>query len=604
MANDWYCVIGNREYGPLDGKKMRRMARSGQLLESSLVRGGASSQWIEAEQVRGLFPKSDAGSQETKPLLIRTDELTTQSKPRLPSRFAIALATVATLAILVAIGIAFDLGRQSASQIATDHTPPQVVSEAVVPVEISTEETTLDPPSNPVEVAATTVEKEESSAIESVVSLSNPVPQPVAADSISLKPEINNTVSAKQLITQAAESVASVRVEGYVDQNTGAGSGFLIAHNLIVTNYHVIEGGKNITIKFPDGRVCVSRGWLAVDKKKDLALIDCDSGDLKPITLAVERPSKLDEVYAVGTPLSLSGTISNGIISGIRTADFLDLDKELILVQTTAAISPGSSGGPLINERGEAVGVTSLGLKGGQNLNFAVAAEHVNQLIEVAEKDAQPWFKLPLPPLKSIVKLEADTDREAEIERERRLANERAKAAAEAFATAAKEVQKQNILNESLQGELDRIVQRAGDITQALSVIEAEGTALTQRREQVMASGAGLIDHRAAAASQLATLQDQYSFGFIRLQRILAQNQDQARIRSEAAASRQQLSQIESEIFIVRQTLTNIEATLITLDREGRALAQQIGIKATQRDNLTQELNLLRQRYDDMSRPQ
>ena len=68
-----------------------------------------------------------------------------------------------------------------------------------------------------------------------------------------------------------------------------------------------------------------------------------------------------------------------------------ELGKDVVLIQSTAAISPGNSGGPLLNEKGEVVGVTSLILKGGQNLNFSVAAEHVAEILASAEENHSSW---------------------------------------------------------------------------------------------------------------------------------------------------------------------------------------------------------------------
>jgi tetratricopeptide (TPR) repeat protein len=116
---------------------------------------------------------------------------------------------------------------------------------------------------------------------------------------------------------------------------------------------------------------------LRVDQKNDLAIMSVAS-DLvsKPLALAVGTPSPGDQVFAIGNPEGLENTISQGIISGIRTTN----DRDLL--QITSPISHGSSGGPVLNAQGEVVGVAVGMLEKGQNLNFAVPSKYVRALME------------------------------------------------------------------------------------------------------------------------------------------------------------------------------------------------------------------------------
>ncbi len=148
------------------------------------------------------------------------------------------------------------------------------------------------------------------------------------------------------------------------------GSGFLISKDgRIVTNYHVIENGSSAIVKLPDGAFFVVDGVLAFDKARDVAVIKAHGENFRTLTLGnSDRLQVGEEVVAIGNPLSLESTVSNGIVSGIRTVE----EEGGKFLQVTTPISPGSSGGPLFNMAGEVVGITTLYLKGGENLNFAI----------------------------------------------------------------------------------------------------------------------------------------------------------------------------------------------------------------------------------------
>lgn len=159
------------------------------------------------------------------------------------------------------------------------------------------------------------------------------------------------------------------------------GSGFFISNDgITVTNYHVIAQGSSAVVKLPDGAFYVVDGVLASDKAHDIAVIKVHGQDFSTLILGnSDRLQVGEEVVAIGNPLSLESTVSNGIVSGIRT------DEELggKLLQVTTPISPGSSGGPLFNMTGEVVGITTMYLKGGENLNFAIPINDAKTLLEV-----------------------------------------------------------------------------------------------------------------------------------------------------------------------------------------------------------------------------
>jgi Trypsin-like peptidase domain len=180
----------------------------------------------------------------------------------------------------------------------------------------------------------------------------------------------------------------------------GQGSGFLVSRTgRIVTNYHVIKNGDSAKVKLPDGSFFDVDGVIAFDKDRDVAVIHAHGNNFRTLALGDSARIQVgEEVVAIGSPLSLESTVSNGIVSGIRTeaipasGSLLDQvtapERKRELVQITAPISHGSSGGPLFNMEGEVVGITTAAIVAGENLNFAVPINDVKQLLAVPASHA------------------------------------------------------------------------------------------------------------------------------------------------------------------------------------------------------------------------
>jgi hypothetical protein len=162
------------------------------------------------------------------------------------------------------------------------------------------------------------------------------------------------------------------------------GTGFLVSKDgRIVTNYHVIKGASSAIVKLPDGAFYDVDGVVAFDKARDLAVIKAHGQNFRVVTLGnSDRVQVGEEIVAIGSPLSLESTVSSGIVSGIRTIE----EEGGKFLQVTAPISPGSSGGPLFNMAGEVVGITTLYLKDGENLNFAIPINDVKGLLLAGSK--------------------------------------------------------------------------------------------------------------------------------------------------------------------------------------------------------------------------
>src|SRR5882762_6993308 len=180
-------------------------------------------------------------------------------------------------------------------------------------------------------------------------------------------------------IAKAANGSIVTIITANNDKPIAQGTGFLVrADGLIVTNYHVIATGNVAIVKFPDDTAFPVDGVLAADKVRDLAIIKIHGRTFRTLALGDSDDIQVgEEVVAIGNPLLLESTVSNGIISGVRTSK----QQGGKFLQTTAPISPGSSGGPLFNMRGDVVGINTLYLEGGENLNFAIPINEAKNLL-------------------------------------------------------------------------------------------------------------------------------------------------------------------------------------------------------------------------------
>lgn len=193
-----------------------------------------------------------------------------------------------------------------------------------------------------------------------------------------LFPSVLISQNAKEIAKKCMTSTVSLVMEDNYKQPLSLGSGFIVDSGKVITNLHVIEDAAYgyVTISGETEKHKIE-GYLAVDKTNDLALLSVPTLIGNSIEINVNNPEIGEKIYAIGNPKGLSGTISEGIISGIRKFD----SEELI--QITAPISPGSSGGPVINNDGKLIGVSVGTLDSGQNLNFAIPTKYVSKLIEL-----------------------------------------------------------------------------------------------------------------------------------------------------------------------------------------------------------------------------
>ncbi|MCB9563106.1 MAG: serine protease [Kofleriaceae bacterium] len=180
----------------------------------------------------------------------------------------------------------------------------------------------------------------------------------------------------KQIVEKSKPAI--VRIEADKER---VGTGFAIdPQGVIATNLHVVAGAHDIQVRLLDGAVYPVKQILGVDLDRDLALLDIDPPSPMP-SLPLgdsEQVSAGDPVIAIGNPLGvLDYTVSDGLISSVRA-----VSDDLTILQISAPISQGSSGGPLFNPFGEVIGVSTAIFTGGQNLNFGVPSKYIKALVD------------------------------------------------------------------------------------------------------------------------------------------------------------------------------------------------------------------------------
>jgi tetratricopeptide (TPR) repeat protein len=180
-----------------------------------------------------------------------------------------------------------------------------------------------------------------------------------------------------ELVKRVKPSVVAVVAFDAKGAKIANGSGFFVGPDRVVTNRHVLEGAYKSEILLTNNKTYAVKGALAVDGAGDIALLQVDlpPGAAQPLEVIKESPQEGETIVVIGNPLGLEGSVSNGIISAVR-----DVQNFGRIIQITAPISPGSSGSPVINLRGQVVGVATLQITEGQSLNFAVPSERVIQL--------------------------------------------------------------------------------------------------------------------------------------------------------------------------------------------------------------------------------
>lgn len=187
------------------------------------------------------------------------------------------------------------------------------------------------------------------------------------------------TESLPDLVRRVKPSVVSVLTFDAKGEPLISGSGFFIRPGEVVTNSHVIRGAHRVEIHTLEGkgRTYPVAGAFAVDEEADLALLSVDlpAERSRPLTLTNILPDEGEQVFVIGNPLRLEGSVSDGIVSAVREVP--DLGH---IIQITAPVSHGNSGSPLFNMRGQVIGIVTVKVTNGQNINLALGVSRITSL--------------------------------------------------------------------------------------------------------------------------------------------------------------------------------------------------------------------------------
>lgn len=191
------------------------------------------------------------------------------------------------------------------------------------------------------------------------------------------------------MIARCEQSV--VRIETTSADGSGIGSGFVVDEKgTMITNCHVLAGATTAKAYFSDGQACDIVGTLAIDQPRDIVVARISLSTRPHLGFAPALPRKGESVVALGAPHGLSFTATRGIVSAIRpkeemAAEMGDSSLEGTWIQVDAALSPGNSGGPIVNESGLVVAMSSLASRGSaQNLNFGISAPDIAEIVDAS----------------------------------------------------------------------------------------------------------------------------------------------------------------------------------------------------------------------------
>jgi S1-C subfamily serine protease len=197
---------------------------------------------------------------------------------------------------------------------------------------------------------------------------------------ITIVPKPIDTISSKSLSERLLDASVTVHVYDKNKKPIQLGSGVFVQSNIIATNFHVIEGGRYYCVERGAGVALMNAEIYKLDETHDVALLKIEENfPSSVLSLNTKLPEPGIDIMVAGSPMALIGTLSKGIVSAIRTFPPYDHD----LIQISASISQGSSGGPVVNTAGEILGITvsNIGGQGAQNLNFAVPAVYIEFLL-------------------------------------------------------------------------------------------------------------------------------------------------------------------------------------------------------------------------------
>jgi S1-C subfamily serine protease len=210
------------------------------------------------------------------------------------------------------------------------------------------------------------------------------LPSVVSISASRENPALDNLIRIQQALLPGAEN----------GNQPELGSGAIVSSDgHVLTNYHVVYGTNRVDVQLADGRVLPAR-FVGADEQADIAVLKIDAAGLTPLTFADSNKVRVGQVvFAIGNPWGLQETVTQGIISGKGRRAMRGQATEFF--QTDAAVNPGNSGGPLVNVKGEIVGINNSILLGSSGISFAIPSNVAQRVFDDVVKRgriSRPWF--------------------------------------------------------------------------------------------------------------------------------------------------------------------------------------------------------------------
>ena len=198
---------------------------------------------------------------------------------------------------------------------------------------------------------------------------------------VAVKSTNAQTLDAEQIYKKVNDAIVTIYAYDSYQKILSQGSGVVLNDKgWIVTNYHVYNGCDKMVVRHKD-KVVEYTNIIGVDAEKDILILKIADHTFPSITLGNSDLLNVGQkIYAIGSPMGFENTITDGIISGLRSYE----ERTKNFIQISAAISHGSSGGAVVNAKGELIGISALSATEGQNLNFAIP---VNEVMKVYKKE-------------------------------------------------------------------------------------------------------------------------------------------------------------------------------------------------------------------------
>jgi len=186
-------------------------------------------------------------------------------------------------------------------------------------------------------------------------------------------------VNLPELVRRVKPSVVAIATFDQKGEALATGSGFFLHSEQVLTNLHVIRGAYRAEIRTLDGkgRVYAVTGVMSADEEGDLAVLSVDipAERSHPLEISTTLPEDGERIFVIGNPLRLEGSVSDGIVSAVREVP--NLGK---IIQITAPVSHGNSGSPLFNLKGQVIGVVTIRVINGENINLAIESSRIAKL--------------------------------------------------------------------------------------------------------------------------------------------------------------------------------------------------------------------------------